>query len=254
MPTEIALQLYTLRQFTKTPDDIARTLARVKKMGYDAVQVSAIGKIEPQKLANILKNEGLACCATHMSLERMRDETAAVIAEHQLYGCKYAAIGGTGYKDMSAEKWQAFIDEYNGIAKKFQGTGVQLGYHNHSHELVRYGDKRPLDMMLEKFDKSIWMEIDVYWITQGGGDPSAWIDRCSGRIPCVHWKDMSVEPDRTQKMREVGEGNLNWPGILKACRSAGVEWYIIEQDDCNGMDPFECAERSLRNVKAMGLS
>ncbi len=54
-------------------------------------------------------------------------------------------------------------------------------------------------------------------------------------------------------MAEVGEGNLNWPAILQACRAAGVEWYIIEQDICQ-RDPFESLAISLKNVRGMGLS
>ena len=58
---------------------------------------------------------------------------------------------------------------------------------------------------------------------------------------------------REQLMAEVGEGNLNWPAILEACKAAGVEWYIIEQDVCQ-RDPLESLGISLRNVRAMGLS
>ena len=78
MASQIAVQMYTLREFTKTPADIASTLKRVKKMGYDVVQLSALGKIDPNELANILKGEGLTCCATHISKDRMRDEPQAV--------------------------------------------------------------------------------------------------------------------------------------------------------------------------------
>jgi len=53
-------------------------------------------------------------------------------------------------------------------------------------------------------------------------------------------------------MAEVGEGNLNWPRIVAACKKAGVEWYIVEQDTCE-RDPFESLAISLRNIKAMGI-
>jgi sugar phosphate isomerase/epimerase len=53
-------------------------------------------------------------------------------------------------------------------------------------------------------------------------------------------------------MAEVGEGNLNWPAILQACREAGVEWYAVEQDECQ-RDPFESLKISYDNLKAMGL-
>ncbi|MCL6630865.1 MAG: GIY-YIG nuclease family protein [Armatimonadetes bacterium] len=68
----------------------------------------------------------------------------------------------------------------------------------------------------------------------------------------VHLKDMAIQ-NRTQIMAEIGEGNLNWPRILDACRKAGVEWYIVEQDTCE-RDPFESLAISLRNLKAMGIS
>jgi sugar phosphate isomerase/epimerase len=54
-------------------------------------------------------------------------------------------------------------------------------------------------------------------------------------------------------MAEVGVGNLNWPEILKACREAGVKWYLVEQDECY-RDPFDSLETSLKNLREMGLS
>jgi sugar phosphate isomerase/epimerase len=96
------------------------------------------------------------------------------------------------------------------------------------------------------------MEIDTYWITHGGGDPVQWINRVAGRLPCVHLKDMAISTKREQFMAEVGEGNLNWPAILDACRKSGVKWYIVEQDVCY-RDPFESLEISLKNLKQMGV-
>ena len=55
----LAAQLYTLREFTKTPKDIAETMKKVKQIGYDAVQISALGPIDPKELAAILDGEGL---------------------------------------------------------------------------------------------------------------------------------------------------------------------------------------------------
>src|SRR6202000_2207032 len=119
--------LYTLRDFTKTPADIAKTLKRVKQIGYDAVQLSALGPIEASELASILKGEGLTCCATHISKERMRDETQKVIDDHKLWGCKYTAIGGFFPKDAKTADWVNFAGEYNQIAKKFEGAGISVG-------------------------------------------------------------------------------------------------------------------------------
>jgi sugar phosphate isomerase/epimerase len=55
-----------------------------------------------------------------------------------------------------------------------------------------------------------------------------------------------------QLFAEVGEGNLEWPQILEACRDANIEWYLVEQDICQ-RDPFESLGISLRNLKRLGL-
>ena len=251
--SQLAAQLYTLREFTKTPADIATTMKRVKQMGYDAVQGSGMGKIDPKELAAILKGEGLTCCATHVPLDRMKAETAAVIDEHKLWGCKYTAVGGFFPKQPTAADWHGFARDYSEVARKFEGSGVEIGYHNHSHELARFdGGKTALQILLDELDKSIWWEIDTYWIAHGGADPIQWIRKVSGRMPCVHLKDMAITPERQQLMAEVGEGNLNWDGILEACREIGVEWYIVEQDTCQ-RDPFESLKISLENLRAMGV-
>ena len=91
----IAAQMYTLRDYCKTPADIAASCAKVKKMGYDGVQLSGMGPIDPQEMKKILDGEGLECCATHISADAMEKETERVIAEHQLWNCKYTAIGAS---------------------------------------------------------------------------------------------------------------------------------------------------------------
>jgi sugar phosphate isomerase/epimerase len=248
----IAAQLYTLREQTKTPEDIAKTLKRVRKMGYEAVQASALGKIEPAELAKILSGEGLTCCATHVSPERLRDEPAAVLEEHRLWNCHYTAIGGFFPKNPTAADWHQFARGFNETAKKYAGSDLAIGYHNHSHELSKFEGKTALAILLAELDKSVWFEIDTYWITHGGGDPVAWIDKVAGRIPCLHLKDMGIDSNRSQFMMEVGEGNLNWPAILKAAKAAGVKWYIVEQDICY-RDPFDSLEISLKNLREMGI-
>ena len=259
--SHIAAQLYTLRDFTKTPADIARTLKKVKQIGYDAVQTSALGPIEPKDLAKILQGEGLVCCATHVGFEKMRDQTQQIIDEHRIIGCEYPAIGGLPDSYRDGPGFLAFARECSEVARKLKAGGLTFGYHNHSFELEKFDGRRGLDILIEDSDpKAVTFEIDTYWIQHGGGDPAAWIRKVSGRIPLVHFKDMAVgkdmrSPETGSKpiMAEIGEGNLNWPAIVQACRDAGVIWYIIEQDVCQ-RDPFESLAISLRNVKAMGIA
>lgn len=248
----LGAQLYTIRDFIKTPVEIAKSMKKIRQIGYRTVQVSGMGPIDAHELKRILDGEGLQCVVTHLPIDRMKNETQRVIDDHQLWGCKYTAVGGFFPKEATKQDWIKWATEYNEIGKKLATGGLQLGYHNHSHELTHYDGKPALQILLDHFSPQIWMEIDTYWIQHGGGDPVAWINKVAGRIPCVHLKDMAITLQREQQMAEIGEGNMNWPAILDACKKAGVEWYLVEQDICQ-RDPFESLEISYRNLHEMGL-
>lgn len=254
--TQIALQLYTLRDFLKTPADVAVTLRRVREMGYGAVQVSGLGPIDPVELARILKGEGLTCCVTHVGFDRMVKEPEKLIEEHRLWGCGLTAVGGF-WQGNAEDDWKRFAADYSRAADTLASLGLRIGYHNHSHEWIRLPSGRmPIEVLRDECSRNVWFEIDTYWVQHGGGDPRAWIETFAGRIPVVHLKDMRVVRNEggqiVPQMAEVGEGNLNWAGILESCRGSGVQWYTVEQDTCQ-RDPFESVAMSLRNLKAMGL-
>lgn len=258
--TQIGVQMYTIRESCKTPEDIAKSCKRLKDMGFGAVQASALGPIDPKELRKILDDNGLVCAATHRSVDQMRD-TQKILDEHRTLGCELTAIGGFGFGGNPKADWEKFADDYNAIAKTLADGGLKVGYHNHSHELSPFAtdpaqiDPKdcPQQLLLDRLGKHVWFEIDTYWIAHGGADPAAWIEKCAGRIPAIHVKDMTISAKREHKMCEVGRGNLNWPRILEAAKKAGVEWYLIERDS-GDLDPFESLKISLENLRSWGLS
>lgn len=249
----IGAQMYTLRDHLKTPADMAKTCARVRKLGYEAVQVSGFGPIETTELAKILANEGLTCAATHVPLEMMKDVSKCV-EYHQILKCQYPALGMPRFNDpVTGQTYHDFAKEFSAIGKALAAKGLPIGYHNHSQELTHFDGTTGMDILINECDKAaVWFEIDTYWITHGGGEPPAWIDKVADRIPCIHFKDLAVNHKREQSMAEVGNGNLNWPRILEACKKAGVKWYLVERDS-GAMDPFDSLKVSLDNMRAMGL-
>ncbi len=251
MASCIGAQLFTLREFIQTPEDVAKTMKRLREIGYEAVQVSAMGPIDKTELRKILDGEGITCAATHIGFHEMRDETERVVEEHKILGCDYPAIGGIPGEYKSGEGYAAFAREASEVGAKLAEHGLTFGYHNHSFELEKYGDRTGLQILVEDSDPCVTFEIDTYWIQHGGGSPAEWIRKVSGRIPLLHLKDMGVGPEGPW-MTEVGEGNLDWPGILDAAKGAGTVWYLVEQDTCQ-RDPFDSMEISFKNLKAMGL-
>jgi sugar phosphate isomerase/epimerase len=251
----LGAQLYTVREFIQTIPDIAETLKKVADIGYTAVELAAL-PVGPKEVARLVEDAGLAVAGAHMSWDRFLNELDEVIAEHKMWHCTHAVISGLFSPEYcSLDGLERFLDELGPVAERLAQEGIDFSYHNHNHELMRYGEKTWLEMLYEQADPDVLKaEIDVYWIQAGGGDPAAWVRKCAGRQPLLHLKDMSMGPGREQRMAEIGEGNLNWPAILQAAEDGGVEWYLVEQDRCYDRDPFESLAISYRNLQAMGLS
>jgi sugar phosphate isomerase/epimerase len=254
----LAAQLYTVRQFTQTDDELAESMAKIRVIGYQAVQISAIGPISPSVVKKIMDANGLVICITHISYEQLWHHLDEVIDLHRLWNCQNVAIGSMPQEYRTGENgFRRFATEASQVGERLAQAGLTFSYHNHSFEFVRYGNRTGLDILYEESDpRFLQAELDTYWIQHGGGDPSAWIRRMKNRMPVIHLKDMAVTLENgtaLPEMAEIGEGNLNWPGILAACQEANVAWYAIEQDICK-RDPFESLEISYNNLKAMGLS
>ena len=252
----LGAQLYTVREFTQTIEDVAETLKKVADIGYTSIQISAFGPVDPGEVAKLVADNGLTVGATHMGWDRFLNDLDGVIETHKLWGCNHPAIGGLGGEYRSADGIRRFLDELAPVAEKLAENGMDFSYHNHNHELARCDcEKTWLETLYDLADPAhLKAEIDTYWIQAGGGDPAWWIRKCAGREPLLHLKDMCVTPEREIRMAEIGEGNLNWPAILEAAEEGGCEFYLIEQDNCYGRDPFDSLAISYRNLKAMGLS
>lgn len=251
----LAAQLYTVREFTQTAADFAASMARVHAIGYQAVQVSAIGPIPHAEVKAIVDDVGLTICNTHISYERLWHDLDSVIEQHRLWNCRHVAIGSlpARYREQGEEGFRRFAAEATAVGEKLAPAGLTFSYHNHSFEFVRFGRRTALDILYQESDpRYLQAEIDTYWVQHGGGDPADWIRRMENRMPVVHLKDMVIV-DGQPAMAEVGEGNLNWPAILAACRSANVAWYAVEQDICR-RDPFDSLKISYDNLREMGLS
>jgi sugar phosphate isomerase/epimerase len=253
----LAAQLFTIRQFTQTLSGFTESIAKISKIGYRAVQVSGIGPITPEDVRKVIQDHGLTVCITHIPYEQLRNNLQAVIDQHLLWDCKNVAVGSMpGEYRTGEEGFHRFAKEASQVGEQLAKAGLTFSYHNHSFEFVRFGKRTGLDIIYDESDpRYLQAELDTYWVQHGGGDPAAWIRRLKNRMPVVHLKDMAVVSEGwnvQQLMAEVGEGNLNWPEILSACQDAGVQWYAVEQDECQ-RDPFESLQISYQNLKAMGL-
>jgi len=225
----IAAQMYTCRDFTDTLEELDETFGKLAGIGYEAVQLSAIGaEHTAEQMKDLLDSHGLIACATHSSFPDLRDNPDEQVEYHKAIDCEYTVTGGWE-KDLASEAdWIAFARQATEVGRRLKSMGLNYGYHNHSHEFEKFGERTAMEILYEESDPEfVFAEIDTYWVQHGGASPVVWINKLADRLPLLHLKDMEMR-GREQLYAEVGEGNLDWEGIIAAAQDAGVKWYIVE--------------------------
>ena len=176
-------------------------------------------------------------------------------ADHAVFGCRYIGIG---YAPNGMAGGEADFETLCGIigaaAKPFSDGGYRLMYHNHALEFARSADGRTwFDRLLERYGNApLGFTLDTYWLQAAGLDAADFIRTLSGRVPCIHLKDMGVRGNASV-MAPVGSGNMDFDKIIKAGADAGAEYLLVEQDDCGGEDPFVCLKKSYQFLTSRGL-
>jgi len=249
----IAAQLYTVRDFLKTPEEIFDTLKKVKQIGYDVIQVSGMGAIEPALLKSYVDELGLEICGTHMPFDRIVNDTESLIKEHKLLNCPYIGLGAAPDQFRNADGYKKFAEIMEKPAKMISDAGLKFTYHNHEFEFKKFGNQTGMDILLDNTNSETFKLLpDIYWLQAGGVVPSAFLKKHANRIEFVHYKDM-VLTDDGQQITEVGNGNIDWVYINDVCLDIGIKYAAVEQDynwsDGNAINSLETSYKYLKDCR-----
>lgn len=244
---EIGAQFFTVRDFCQNLNDFEESLKKVADIGYKNVQISGTCDYDPRWLDEKLKENGLRCVITHTPADKLIANPQKVCEDHSVFGCDYVGLGGFNFNNGTLEE---FYDKYSAVSKTVAQSGKYFMYHNHDGEFNKKDGKLIIDHLAEHFSpEHMGFTLDVFWVQAGGGDPAYWLERLSGRVPCIHLKDFSFG----RKMAVIGEGNINFDRIFEKAETAGTQWMLVEQDDCNGENPFDCLKRSYDYLTSKGF-
>jgi sugar phosphate isomerase/epimerase len=243
----VGLQLYTVRDLMKT--DFEGTIAKVAQVGYKEVEFAGYFDHTPQQVRAILQKDGLTAPSTHVGYEVVEKkwsetlDTAHAIG-HKFIVCPWIEVA----QRKEPDGWKRAAALFNQAGESAQKAGIQFAYHNHAFEFEPsdvLGGKMPYDFLLKNTDpKLVKMEMDLCWITVGGQDPVKYFDQYPGRFPLVHVKDWSSKgpagsdyggatggAKKPGHIANVGEGEIDWKRIFAKSDKAGIQHYIVENDE-----------------------
>jgi sugar phosphate isomerase/epimerase len=243
--SQLAVQLYTLRDFCQTEEALASTLQRVRSIGYEAVQVSGIGPIEPARVAELCATAGLTICASHENSTLLREDPDAAADRLRAMGITLTAYpypAGVDFADPASVR--SLLTDLERAGRIFREQGLTLAYHNHAIEFLRVDGRTIMDLIFDEVPGAdLQFELDTYWVQAGGACPVEWCRKTAGRLPIIHLKDYMMTADNKPAFASIGSGNLNFPAIVQAAEEGGCQWFVVEQDVCPG-DPFDAITES----------
>ncbi|MGE8080805.1 sugar phosphate isomerase/epimerase family protein [Peribacillus loiseleuriae] len=259
------------------------TMRKINELGYHAVEVSQI----PMTAENVseLKRASLdfdiKIAAMSAALEPMlpgapgetlTDDFEKIVSDCKTLDCNFLRIGMLPLTVMGdKDKIMDFINKAEVMAERLADHGIELYYHTHHLEFQKYDGEYLLDLIKNNTTK-LGFELDVHWIQRAGVNPVDFIKQYAGRISLLHLKDYRIgqmnlaEVDfndmskfmdiftNTIEFAELGEGNLDMNAIIEAGLESGAQYFLVEQDNTYGRDPFDCLQTSAEHLRKIGYA
>ena len=253
----LGLQLYSLRNELK--QDVGGTLTKVRGWGFEEVELADFPPPKAEERSAALKTAGLRAVGAFYDYERYRDDFAGAVRDARTLGLEYLICGWIPHeKSLTRADVERAIPDFNKWGAAAARDGLRFAYHVHGYEFAQGPDGTLLDTLLKETDpRHVEYEMDVFWVTRGGGDPVALLGKYGTRFRILHLKDMrrgtetgvltGAAPPETNVV--LGRGIIPWPAVLRAAVKAGVKWYFIEDENLRAIEQIPQSIAYLRELK-----
>jgi sugar phosphate isomerase/epimerase len=242
---DISLQLYSLRE--EEGVDFEGALKLAEQAGYQGVEFAGYFGKSADQMKALLAKYHLRAVSTHAGFQRFTE--AGAFDEELAYAraLGYTLIVCPGIKCDSREQVVSDAKVLEAGARKAAGFGITVGYHNHSHEFVRFDGAYALDVLLENAP-SVKLECDVCWAANADVDPVEYLGPLAraGRVCAIHAKELGA--DKKTELY-IGEGAVDFKAIARLCPPGKIP-FIVEQEEYHSehLDGITRSYTALRNV------
>lgn len=263
-PREYGLQLWSVRESAKA--DLTGTLDKIKHWGIRTVETAGFGDLTVEEYKKLLDARGLKAPSMHAGGERLEKEMAQVLHEAKVLGVTYIVCPWYPHEagKFDAATGQKAAQDFNRWGQAIKAAGFQFAYHPHGFEFGLTGgpgEERVFDQIVKAVDpKLVKFQLDVFWAYRAGVDPIALLKKHPGIWVSLHLKDMrkgglrapspGVSPSAAPPTDKVivGDGEIDWPALLRESDRQGVTLGFIEDES---LAPVDNIPRSLQYLNSL---
>lgn len=235
---EIGLQLYSVRNQLK--EDVPATIKQVSNWGIDVVEGGGMLFGTPiMEFKNELDKNEIELVSADTTYEELRDNPIAAVYKAKFYGAKYATfywIPHDQEKGFTFEDTKAAVEVLNKAGKLLKENGITLQYHAHGYEFLPYKDGTLFDYMIKNTTEAQF-QMDVFWVKQGGLNPTELLKKYPGRFTSLHLKDRKKgTKGSTTGLADVetnvvlGQGDVGIASVVAEAKKQGIRYFFIEDE------------------------
>jgi inosose dehydratase len=171
---------------------------------------------------------------------------------------------------LSPAQWDVFAAGVDLIAHRIHDElGLQIAFHHHCAGYVETPDE--VRALFARTDPElVGLCLDTGHWEYAGGDAVACIKEFGERVRYLHFKDCSASIAKQCRAQQkdyfeaiaagvfcpLGEGAVDFPGVIGAARDLGYEgWAIVEQDILTDDPtlPKRCSQSNRDYLRSLGL-
>ncbi len=249
----IGLQLYTVRSEVNQAK-LPGTLETIAKAGYSHVELFGYNNRQffghsVKDVAAMLKRNNLQSHSGHYSLNDLQyaktydfSSWNHLIDDAAVLGNKYLVIPYMDGSHRKTDDYKLLAERLNKAGELSKKAGMRAGYHNHDFEFIQQDGTSGWEILLKETDPElVAIEMDIYWVYHAGQDAVSWFKKHPGRFPLWHVKDLTSTPKKMSTI--VGTGEIDFKKIYAERKTAGLEHFIIEQEEYS-KHVFDCIRES----------
>jgi inosose dehydratase len=246
---------------------LADALRDLKAAGADGIEftprpgeLDAAG-LTPDSVKRLLRDAGLALSAHYFSgpfhdpakraeilaqAQEKIDSLRAFGATHMVIGPP-AAPAGANRMDVIA-RMAPMLEDLGRLAR---GQGIALGVHPHLNTVIETPEET--DAILRRCDPAVvGLALDTGHYHLAGGDVVSAVRTHGARLNYFHFKDAVrpfARPDFFPNLRDLGKGEVDFPGVMRALKDLRYEGWINVEQDFTATTPGESCRASMRYVR-----
>lgn len=253
----IGVQLYTLRSIL--PQKPLEILKELEQIGYREAEVigASLDAIWPSLTQTKLKPVSVHLDTALFTTNQ--DKLPAALDDAKKRGIEYAVCPYIAPKDRGGvDVIKRLAETLNKAGEKCNQSGMKLCYHNHAFEFEPVEGGTLLDVLMKTAEpKLVSLELDIMWSTVAGVNPVSVLEKYKGRVALMHLKNVAPGIEKRYNegvprtaFREVGDGVIDIPAVLKAATATGVKHFFVEQDQTAG-NPVDAVRKSFEYLKKL---